>query len=133
MSGLLSRDDLWQVAADLPIEDVPLIDPTGKRVGVIRMRGLNGRELEDYQQAQSSGKGVTYRNAVIGLVTLSAVNEDGSRMFAPSDRIKLSSAPSWMLMTLFEAASRLSGITEDDVKEMTADFDDAQSSTTSSS
>lgn len=128
-SSLLSKDMLWQAVADLPTEDVRLVDPAGKFLGVIRMQGLTGRELEKYQEAQSSGKGdVSYKNAVIGLVMLSAVNEDGSRMFGPADRMKLSSSPSWFLMKLFEAAGRLSGVTEDDVKEMTADFDDAQSS-----
>lgn len=132
--GLLSRDDLWQVMADLPTEDVPLINPAGKRVGVVRMRGLTGREMESYQEAQSSGKGdVSYKNAVIGLVILSAINDDNSKLFGKADRIKLSGAPSWMLMTLFHAAGRLSGISENDVKEMVSDFDDAQSSTTSSS
>lgn len=127
-SALLSKDDLWQAVATLPTEDARLIDPASKKLlGVIRMRGLTGAEAERYQEAQSSGKGVSYKNAITGLVMLSAVNEDGSRMFSPSDRIKLSQSPSWMLMTLFEVAGRLSGITEDDVKEMTADFDDAQS------
>jgi hypothetical protein len=132
-SALLSKDALWQAVADLPTEDVRLVDPAGKLLGVVRMRGLTGRELERYQEAQSSGKGdVSFKNAVIGLVMLSAVNEDGSRMFAPADRIKLSGSPSWFLMKLFEAAGRLSGVTEDDVKEMTSDFDDAQSDTPSS-
>jgi hypothetical protein len=133
-SALLSKDMLWQAVADLPTEDVRLVDPTGRFLGTIRMQGLTGREMERYQEAQSSGKGdVSYKNAVIGLVTLCAVNEDGSKMFAPADRIKLSGSPSWFLMTLFESAGRLSGITENDVKEMVSDFDDAQSSSTSSS
>ena len=130
---LLSKDDLWQAAADLPTEDVSLIDPAkGLTVGKVRMRGLTGRELEQYQQAQSSGKGVSFNNAMTGLVMLSAVNDDGSKMFVPSDRIKLSQAPAWMLMQMFEVAGKLSGVTEGDVKEMVSDFDDAQSSTNSS-
>lgn len=131
--GLLSKDMLWQAVADLPTEDVRLVDPAGRFLGVVRLRGLTGREMEHYQEAQSSGKGdVSFKNAVIGLVMLCAVNQDGSRMFAPADRIKLTSSPSWFLMTLFQAAGRLSGVTESDVKEMTADFDDAQSDSNSS-
>lgn len=130
---LLSKDMLWQAVADLPTEDVRLVDPAGKFLGVVRLRGLTGREMERYQEAQSSGKGdVSYKNAVIGLVMLCAVNEDGSKMFAPADRIKLSGSPSWFLMTLFESAGRLSGITENDVKEMTSDFESAQSDSDSS-
>lgn len=131
MSGNLSKDDLWQLAADLPVEDVPLVHPvTKKSMGTVRMRGLTGEELERYQQAVSSGNGkqVTFKGAVARLIQLSAINEDGSRYFEPSDRMKISQSPSWMLMQLFETAGKLSGVSEDDVNEMIEDFDDAQSS-----
>lgn len=132
MSELLSKDALWQAAADLPTEDVPLIDPKGTKVGVVRMRGLTGTETERYQQSVHSGKQMSFKNAVTRLIVMSAVNEDGKLMFDPRDMLKLGQSPSWMLMQLFEVAGRLSGLSEDDVREMTSDFDDAQSEPSSS-
>lgn len=133
--SLLSKDALWDLAADLPHKDVPLRHPVSRDVvGTVRMRGLTGTELERYQQAVQGGNGkqVSTKNAIARLVILSAVDEDDKPMFDPRDMIKLGQSPSWMLMQMFEAAGELSGVTEDDVKEMTADFDDAQSDTPSS-
>ena len=129
MGDFLSKDALWDVASDLPIEDVPLVHPvTKKSVGVIRMRGLTGAEVERYQQAVTSGNGkqVSTKNAMARLIVISAVNDDGTPYFDPRDMLKLSQSPSWMLLQMFEVAGKLSGVTEDDVKEMTSDFDDAQ-------
>ena len=131
MGDFLSKDALWDVAADLPIEDVRLIHPVTKKcVGTIRMRGLTGAEVERYEQAVSGGNGkqVSMKNAMARLVVISAVNDDGTPYFDPRDMLKLSQSPSWMVVQMFQAAGKLSGVSEEDVKEMTADFDDAQSS-----
>lgn len=133
----LDKESFWQAAKQLPAEEVTLVDPHGREVGKIRMRGLTAAELEEYQQSlQVSGKGgrpgVSYRNAMSRLVAMSAVNEDGTPFFSKTDQARLAEAPSWMLMQLFESACRLSGMTENDVKELAGNFDETPGEPSSS-
>lgn len=123
----LSKDDFWSVSRELPAEEVTLVDPHGRAVGKIRMRGLSGAELERYQESVSrggGGKGVSFRDATTRLVALCAINEDGSPFFSKHDYTKLGDAPSWMVMQLFDSACRLSGMKESDVQEMASNFDE---------
>lgn len=124
MTTYLSKEEFWAATRALPAEEVTLVDPHGKVVGKIRMRGLSGAELEAYQESvsQGSGKGVSFKNAMSRLIVLSAINEDGSPFFTKHDHTKISDAPSWMVMQLFQSACRLSGMTESDVKELAENF-----------
>lgn len=126
--SILKKDDLWQITADLPAEEVEIHDAHGRVVGVIRMRGLTGTELTKYQESltvrMSSGQVVpNTKYAMAKLIVMSAINEDGSPYFETSDTAKLDSAPARVLMPLFESAQRLCGLTDDAFKEMTKDFD----------
>ncbi|MBX6382160.1 MAG: hypothetical protein IRZ07_04170 [Microbispora sp.] len=134
----LSKEEFWAASAQLPAEEVELVDPHGRSVGKIRMRGLTGAELEEYQQSlQVAGgrggrPGVSYRNAMTRLVAMCAINEDGSPFFDKSEQVRLAQAPSWLLMQLFESAIRLSGMTEQDVKDLAGNFDETQGEPSSS-
>lgn len=132
----LSKDDFWAASEKLPAEEVELVDPHGKSVGKLRMRGLSGTELEDYQEslrARGGGERVSLRQAMTRLVAKCAINEDGSPFFDSTRELsRLGRAPSWMVMQLFDSATRLSGTTAGAVKEAAGNFDDDLSEPSSS-
>lgn len=135
MSSFLSKDDFWKASEDLPGEEVELVDPHGASKGTIRMRGLSGAELEDYQESlrkQGGGERVSLRSAMTRLVILCAINEDGSPFFDKRESSKLGHAPSWMVMQMFDSATRLSGTNASAVKESIENFDDDPSEPSSS-
>lgn len=135
-SSFLSKDDFWAASENLPGEEVELVDPHGVSKGKVRMRGLSGTELEDYQEAlrrQGGGERVSLRNAMTRLVGLTAINEDGSPFFDTKRELsRLGRSPSWMLMQLFDSATRLSGTNATAVKESIENFDDDLSEPSSS-
>lgn len=135
--SILKKDDLWQITADMPAEEVEVFDSFGKVAGKIRMRGLTGTELTRYQESLTIrlSSGQTKPNtkyAMAKLIVLAAINEDGSPYFDQSDTAKLDSAPARILMPLFESAQRLCGLTDDAFKEMTEGFDETENEPSSS-
>lgn len=128
----LSKDELWQVTSDLPTELIEIKDAHGNPRGALRMRGLTGAELTEYQKKLTiltrDGKSRTnMHRAMAKLILACACNEDGSPFFDQSDLIKLDSLPAATLMPLFEAAQKLCGLSDNDVKEMTEDFTETES------
>lgn len=128
---ILGKHDLWQITADLPSELAPIYDATGKMRGHIRMRGLSGAELTEYQQGLTintrDGKTKTnMKRAMAKLIILCACNDDGSPYFEEGDMFKVDAMPSKTLMPLFEMAQKLCGLTDEDVREMTEDFTPTQ-------
>lgn len=136
MSSYLSKDEFWGASEKLPAEEVELVDPHGAAVGKIRMRGLSGSELEDYQEslrARGGGDRVSLRQAMTRLVAKCAINEDGSPFFdSVRELSRLGRAPSWMLMQLFDSATRLSGTSANAVKEAAGNFDETDDELSSS-
>lgn len=124
---VLSKDALWQIVADVPTEMVEISDAYGRKAGHIKMRGLTGAELTEYQngltiRTKDGRTRTNMRRAMAKLVLLCAINEDGSPYFEDTDLLKIDTMPAVTLMPLFEAAQKLCGLTDDDVKEMTEDF-----------
>lgn len=130
--AMLSKDELWQFATDLPSEEVPIRDANGKVRGTLRIRGLSGAELTDYQESLSvptkNGRTkVNMKRAMAKLVLLCACNDDGSRYFEDSELIKIDQMPAATLMPLFESAQKLCGLSDDDMRQMTEDFPQTES------
>jgi hypothetical protein len=125
---LISKDALWQAAADLPVEDVPLRRPDGMVVGTMRVRGLTGEEVNEWQSAAVHQVGKVQRQsktAMAKLVVMSAIDEDGGQYFDAKDTLKVSQMPGWMLLQLTQVALKLSGLGDDDfAKELVEDFGD---------
>jgi len=124
---ILSKDDLWQIVADVPTDYVPVYDANGKPRGKLKMRGLTGGELTDYQtsltvQTRDGKSRTNMRRAMAKLVLICAINEDGSPYFSDGDLLKVDAMPSKTLMPMFEMAQKLCGLTDDDMKEMVEDF-----------
>lgn len=136
MSNFLTKDEFWQTASDLPTEDAPLCDARGNLKGYIRMRGLTGDELTTYQEGMTVQKNgqqkVNAKHAMAKLIVLSAINAtddnptDTSPYFVKSDVLKLSQMAAKAIMPMFEVAQKLSGLSDDDMKELTEGFTEAR-------
>ena len=122
--NLLSKEAILQ-ADDRRYEIVNV--PEWK--GEVRLRSLSGAERDQYEAGLTRQVGNTQkidaRNARAKLVALSACDENGQPVFDPKDVIGLGNKSSAALQRLFDAAMRLSGFTEDDMKELEEGFGDA--------
>jgi hypothetical protein len=132
---LITKEELWRVAADLPWQDVQLRKPpTDEVVGVMRLRGMTGEEVTAWQEAAVQVKGKQRRqskHATSLLVVTCAIDVDGAPFFERRDVFKVSQFPGYLLNQLADVALKLSGLAEDDEArqliedELIEDFDDA--------
>ena len=124
--ALLSRDAIL-AADDREYEVVPCPEWGGE----VRLRSLTGAERDAYEQSLIETRGrsreMNLRNARAKLVALCAVDERGNRLFSDADVAALGRKNAKPLDRLFDAARRLSGLSDDDVDRLTEDFDNAQS------
>lgn len=123
---LLSKSQIF-AADDRKTEDVPCPEWGG----TVRVRGLTGTERDAYEasmEKQVNGKSVRdLRNFRARLVQLSAITEDGSLLFEQNEVAALSKRSSAALSRLFDAACKLSGITDGDVKDLEGNSEPAPS------
>lgn len=123
--SLLSRDQI--LGADDRTYEVVSCPEWG---GEVRLRSLTGSESDEWENSlvrQVGKKQVAnMRNARAKLIALCAVDEAGQPLFGPGDVIKLGSKNAAPMDRLFEACQRLSGISDEDVKEMEEGFDETQ-------
>lgn len=129
--ALLSKDQVWQ-AQDITFEDVPVPEWGGE----IRLRGLAGDERDDFEAKslikRKGTREVNLKNLRARLIAACAINEDGSPMFGPGDVLKLGTKSAVPIERLFKAAQKLSGMSDDDVEELTSDLEqDPNGSSTS--
>lgn len=129
--SLLSKEAIFG-ADDRRYEDVPCPEWGG----TVRLRSLTGSERDAYEasiEKQVGNKVVRdVRNFRARLVVLSAINEDGTPLFERNDVVALSNRSAAALDRLFDVACRLSGISDDDVKELEEGFGDAPSGASTS-
>ncbi|TDB88358.1 hypothetical protein E1264_11795 [Actinomadura sp. KC216] len=123
--SLLSREQI--LAADDRTYEVVACPEWG---GDVRLRSLTGAERDEWENSMIRQVGkkqvANMRNARAKLVALSAVDGDGQLLFTPSDVIKLGSKNAAALDRLFETAQRLSGVTDEDMKEIEEGFGETQ-------
>lgn len=105
--------------------------------GEVRIRSLTGSERDKYESslARMDKKGQMVPdmiNARARLVALTAVDENGNRIFTDQDVLKLGTKSSKALDRLFEASGELSGISEQDMEKMVEGFDSDQSESSTS-
>jgi hypothetical protein len=114
-------------ASDLPTQDVHVPEWGGD----VRVRGLTGTERDAFEAtiAQRKGKDVkmNLQNVRARLVSLSTVDENGERLFSDADVVALGGKSAAALERVFTVAMRLSGLTPDDVKDLTENLDSGQS------
>jgi hypothetical protein len=95
--------------------------------GAVLMRGLTGRERDLFEASlvrmrSSGGVAQSLDNIRARLVAMSAIGEDGERLFEDRDVRLLGEKSAAALDRLFDVARRLSGLTEGDVKAIAEDF-----------
>lgn len=117
---LLSRDQIL-AAQDLRTEDVPV--PEWQPGGFVRVRSLSGRERDQYQESIVRIKGsdmqIIQRDLRVKLIVRAAVDETGRLLFSESDVAALAEKNAGALERVFNAAQRLSGLSQADIEEMT--------------
>ncbi len=97
----------------------------------ILIRGLTGAGRDRYEESIMQGKGANQTinaiNARAKLVRLTAINPDGTLMFEPAHVAELGKKSAAVLQRLFDVARRLSGLSDDDMDELTEGFEGADS------
>lgn len=127
----LSRDEILQ-ADDLPIEVVDV--PEWK--GTVHLRALSGTERDEFEQLcqdRKSAKHFDIRGVKIRLVVLSLCDEAGKCLFGESDISKLQAKSAAAIDILFDIAQRLSGLKDEDVKELSENLEEGPSEDSGSS
>lgn len=119
--GYLSADQILD-AKDLPCEDVEVPEWGG----TVRVRGLDGAERDKFEarfvgddgKASTKGKALELYRA--RLVAACVVDEQGKRLFQGDAVVRrLGEKSAVALQRVCDVAMRLSGMSEDDQKELT--------------
>ncbi len=128
---VMTAADIFR-AADPEPEWVPLEEWGGPGAGVF-IKGLTALERDTFEQTLViQGKGrtpsrVDMTNARAKLVAQSAVNAEGVRVFADRDVKELGNKNALLINRLYEAATKLSGMRDEDLEEALQGFPNAPS------
>lgn len=99
--------------------------------GAVIVRGMSGKERDSFEASMIKGKGksanVNLENLRAKLVSKCVVDEAGKRLFSDDDIPALASKSAAALNRVYEVAQRLSGVTDEDVDELTKNSEAAQS------
>ena len=94
--------------------------------GDVLVQGLTGRERDAYEATiitQRKGETkVNLINARSKLVALSVIDEQGNRLFDDMDVAQLGAKSAVALERVFDVARRLSGMSDEDMEELTTDL-----------
>lgn len=114
----LTRDQIL-AAADIRIEEVKVPDWGGS----VFVKGMSGAERDRFEASIIVQRGKTQsfnlNNVRAKLCSLTICNEQGDPVFTEQDVAALSAKSASALQTVFAVAQRLSGLGDDDVKELT--------------
>ncbi len=115
---LLTRDQIL-AAQDLQQEEVAVPEWGGH----VLVRGLTGRQRDAYEATIISQRGTDVKmnlsNARAKLVARSIVDADGKLLFGDDDVTALSNKSAAALERVFSVAQRLSGMSKEDIEELT--------------
>ena len=129
---MLTRDQILN-AQDIQTEEVSVPEWGGS----VLVRALDGEERDALEASMIQGKGknaqVNLKNLRAKLAARSMVDENGKRLFEDGDIPALAKKSAAALNRVYEAAQRLSGITPEDVDELTKNSKPAQSEDSGSS
>ena len=118
--SLLSKDAILK-ASDVLQEKVKVPEWAGS----VMVRGLTGAQRDAYESSLMIGKGksrdVNLKNARAKLVVLCVVDEDGRRLFTDADVAALGDKSAAALQRIFDAAQKLSGLSDQDIEELTGE------------
>lgn len=121
-TGFLDRAAILAVQ-DVQTEELYVPEWGGK----LRVRGLTGKQRDDFETSITVGKGknqeINTKNARAKLVVLCVVDETGAQLFSSSDVIALGQKSASALQRVFDLCRKLSGLTDDDMEELTEGFE----------
>jgi hypothetical protein len=131
MKVFATRDLLIKARPECPRDEVPAPE-LGAGV-VLLLKGLNGRGRDEYEasmvKAKANGKGQEYVLADIRarLAVRVIVDGDGARVLTDADVPVITEWPATLLQRVFEKGKQLSGMSDEDVAEITKNYGAAQS------
>lgn len=124
--ALLSAVDILN-AEDLETKDVEVPEWGG----TVRVRALTGAERDKLEASVVKQQGRKQKMNLLDfrakLVAGTAINEAGQLIFTEADIRALSQKSAGALDKVAAVASKLSGMSEEDVEELVSDFEDDQS------
>lgn len=89
----------------------------------VRVRGITARERDEWEASCLVGKGksrdINIRNLRAKLVVLSVVDDKGGRIFTDFDVETIGDKASAAVDRIYSVASRLAGVSDADVEELT--------------
>ena len=121
--GFLGRDDILD-ADDRQFDEVDCPEWGGK----VRIRGLSGTQRDAYEaglmQSNGSDRKLNLANARAKMCVLAIVDASGRPIFTADDVRALGRKSALPIERIFDAARRLSGMTQEDVDKLTENFGD---------
>lgn len=114
---ILNKESILQ-ASDIKTEIVPVPEWGGD----VYVKGMTGAERDKFEASIVTLRGtnqmVNMANVRAKLASMTICDESGKRIFTDSDVLELAKKSASALQRVFKVAQRLSGIGEDDVKEL---------------
>jgi hypothetical protein len=128
MTDYFSREEILG-AQDIQYEDIPVPEWGNK---FVRVKSLNGEERDEVEASMTKMRGnkpeLNMQNMRAKLLVRSCVDGDGKRLFSSDgDVLALTKKSAAALNRLFIVAQRLSGITAEDVEELTKNSEEGKS------
>lgn len=119
--GFLGRDDILD-ADDQQFDTVDCPEWGGK----VRIRGLSGTQRDAYEaslvQSNGSDRKLNLANARAKMCVLAIVGADGRPLFTSDDVRAFGRKSALPIERIFDAARRLSGMSQEDVDKLTENF-----------
>jgi len=107
-AAILASEDLEQRIVEVP-----------EWGGSLTIRALTGKERDAFEEGSlDKNKNLTMYNIRARLVAMSAIDEDGKRLFTNADATSLGDKSAQALNRCFEVSASLSGITGSDIDEL---------------
>jgi len=113
---MLTKEEI-QKAKDLPVRDVEVPEWGG----IVRMQTLSGAERDSFAdtvQQRKKGEVIELKGLKVFLLSLAIVGENGERLFSEADLDELNAKSAKVLETLFEIATEMNGIGEEEEEEL---------------
>ena len=116
--GILQADDIVTEAVEVP-----------EWGGTVLVKGMTGAERDRFElgMVENPGKSakVNLADMRAKLCSLTIVNENGKLLFTPADIKALTKKSAAALQRVWEVARELSGLSDDDVEELTEGLKDS--------
>jgi hypothetical protein len=114
----LTRDQILE-AKDIATETVAVPEWGGE----VQVRGMSGLERDQYEaslmQMRGNNPQWNFANARARLVARTAIDENGQRLFTDDDVRLLAKKSAVALQRVYDVATRLSGLSPQDMEDLT--------------